>query len=270
MIYEEPLAHDPEAVCHLFRAFNRWLVEDWTFNYGDRIFAAPYVTLADPAWAAESWPGPSTRVPAPWSCGRPPHHRPGRRNPFDPMFDGFWGLANESGITVVVHAADSGISSNGYAVDGFGATFSGGWKPSIKSFAIEQAIRDYLLTADLREPFRAVPQPAHRLHRERGRVPARGHQEDPVDGQQDAGLLEARPGRDAPAPRVDQSVLGGRRLPGGRVHGRRPGPVRLGLAPHRGPARAPDYVTELKNFSAEDRRLILNDNVQELITLRPT
>ena len=29
MIYEEPLAHDPEAVCHLFRAFNRWLVEDW-------------------------------------------------------------------------------------------------------------------------------------------------------------------------------------------------------------------------------------------------
>ena len=33
MIYEEPLAHDPEAVCHTFRAFNRWLVEDWTFNY---------------------------------------------------------------------------------------------------------------------------------------------------------------------------------------------------------------------------------------------
>ena len=30
-----------------------------------------------------------------------------------------------------------------------------------------------------------------------------------------------------------------------------------------------DYVKELKNFSAEDRRLILNDNVRELITLRP-
>ena len=53
MIYEEPLAHDPEAVCHLFRAFNRWLAEDWSFNYQDRIFAAPYVTLADPGWAAD-------------------------------------------------------------------------------------------------------------------------------------------------------------------------------------------------------------------------
>jgi hypothetical protein len=31
-----------------------------------------------------------------------------------------------------------------------------------------------------------------------------------------------------------------------------------------------DYVAELKNFSAEDRRMILNDNVHDLITLRPT
>ena len=53
MIYEEPLAHDPGAVCLLFRAFNRWLAEDWTFNVDDRIFAAPYITLAAPAWAAE-------------------------------------------------------------------------------------------------------------------------------------------------------------------------------------------------------------------------
>jgi predicted TIM-barrel fold metal-dependent hydrolase len=31
-----------------------------------------------------------------------------------------------------------------------------------------------------------------------------------------------------------------------------------------------DYVIELKNFHADDRRLILNDNARELITLRPT
>jgi hypothetical protein len=30
-----------------------------------------------------------------------------------------------------------------------------------------------------------------------------------------------------------------------------------------------DYVAELKNFSDHERRLILNDNVHELITLRP-
>ena len=53
MIYEEPLHHDPEAVCHTFRAFNRWLHEDWGFAHDDRIFAAPYITLADPQWAVD-------------------------------------------------------------------------------------------------------------------------------------------------------------------------------------------------------------------------
>ena len=70
--------------------------------------------------------GPRPAAPARWSCGRRrPTTAVGRRNPFDPMFDAFWGLANEAGITVVVHASDSGGSSNGYAVDGFGATFTG-------------------------------------------------------------------------------------------------------------------------------------------------
>ena len=31
-----------------FRAFNRWMDEDWGFAYQERIFAAPYITLADP------------------------------------------------------------------------------------------------------------------------------------------------------------------------------------------------------------------------------
>lgn len=30
-----------------------------------------------------------------------------------------------------------------------------------------------------------------------------------------------------------------------------------------------DYVRELKGFAPEQRRMILNDNVRELITLRP-
>ena len=31
----------------MFDAFNRWLDEDWGFAYEDRIFAAPYISLAD-------------------------------------------------------------------------------------------------------------------------------------------------------------------------------------------------------------------------------
>ena len=239
MIYEEPLAHDPEAVCHLFRAFNRWLVEDWTFDYQDRIFAAPYLTLADPAWAVEelAWAldhGARTVVMRPAA----PTTALGRRNPFDPMFDGFWGLADEAGITVVVHAADSGGLVQRLCRRRVRRHLHRGVE------ALHQVVRHRAghprlpAHAHLREPSRAVPQPADRVGGERGRVPARPDQEDPIDGQQDARLLEARPRRDAAAPRLDQSVLGGRRLPGGRVHRRRPGHLRIGLAPHRSPSRA--------------------------------
>ena len=44
---EEALIDDPPAVVAAFRAFNRWLAEDWGFAYRERIFAAPYVTLVD-------------------------------------------------------------------------------------------------------------------------------------------------------------------------------------------------------------------------------
>ncbi|MEI6453329.1 MAG: amidohydrolase, partial [Actinomycetes bacterium] len=53
MLYEELLRHDPWAVTTSFRAFNRWMEEDWGFAYQDRIFAAPYLSLADLDWAVE-------------------------------------------------------------------------------------------------------------------------------------------------------------------------------------------------------------------------
>jgi predicted TIM-barrel fold metal-dependent hydrolase len=147
MIYEELLRHDPEAVCLTFRAFNRWLHDDWGFNHGDRIFAAPYLTLADAEWAVEEleWvldQGAQLVV----MRAAAPTTTVGRRSPFDPMFDPVWARLDEAGVTVVVHAGDSGVSSDGYAVDGFAATFSGGWKPTLKNFAIEKAIHDFLLS----------------------------------------------------------------------------------------------------------------------------
>ena len=30
-----------------FRGFNRWLLDDWTFCYRERLFAAPYIVLMD-------------------------------------------------------------------------------------------------------------------------------------------------------------------------------------------------------------------------------
>jgi predicted TIM-barrel fold metal-dependent hydrolase len=150
MIYEEPLRHDPEAVTFLFTAFNRWLEEDWGFAYRDRIFAAPYLTLADVGWACREleWAldrGARTVVMRPAA----PTTVAGPRPPTDPQFDPFWARVQEAGITVVVHAGDSGYTSHGYARDGFSTDFGGIPQP-IRMLQLERPIEDFLasLVAD--------------------------------------------------------------------------------------------------------------------------
>ena len=53
ILYEELLKHDVPALTATFRAFNRWLDEDWGVAYRERIFGAPYISLADVDWAVE-------------------------------------------------------------------------------------------------------------------------------------------------------------------------------------------------------------------------
>jgi predicted TIM-barrel fold metal-dependent hydrolase len=158
MIYEDPLKHDPEAVAMLFTAFNRWLLEDWGFNYKERIYAAPYISLADVNSAVAELEFALANG-ARTVCMRPaaPVTRLGARPPADPSFDPFWARVNEAGITVVVHAGDAGSSSNGYAIDGFSANFGGGYRPSVKSFAIERAAYDFLVSLVFDELFVRFP-----------------------------------------------------------------------------------------------------------------
>ena len=51
ILYEELLKDDPEGVTLMCQAFNRWLEDDWGCNHRDRIYASPYLSLADPEWA---------------------------------------------------------------------------------------------------------------------------------------------------------------------------------------------------------------------------
>jgi len=160
VLYEELLKHDTEAVKVLFRAFNRWLEEDWGCSYKGRIFAAPYITLADLDFACKEleWAlAQDARVvvmrpAAVWNAH-------GSRTPSDPAFDPFWARVNEAGITVVVHAGDSGYTTHGYVKDGFSASFGNGgsWTPNIKAFNIERAAYDFLITLCYEKLFERFP-----------------------------------------------------------------------------------------------------------------
>ena len=145
MLYEQLLKHDTPAVEIAFRSFNRWVEEDWGFNYKNRIFAAPYISLCSPEFAVAELEyalanGARTVVMRPAAA----FTANGPRTPADPIFDPFWARVNESGITVVVHAADSGYVANGYAAEGFAATFEGADRPSINMLTMERAIYDFL------------------------------------------------------------------------------------------------------------------------------
>ena len=106
---EESLRHDPEALVAAFRAFNRWMDEDWGFSYQERLFAAPYITLVDVerAVAELEWAlGHDARV----VVMRPgPIEQPGGGcSPADERFDPFWSRVAEAGITTAYHSGDAG------------------------------------------------------------------------------------------------------------------------------------------------------------------
>jgi predicted TIM-barrel fold metal-dependent hydrolase len=271
MIYEELLKGDPVAVCKTFTAFNRWLLEDWTFNYRDRILAAPYLTLADVGWAVDEleWAIDHgarmvvTRAAAPTTAT-------GRMSPFDRAFDPFWTRLNEAGVTLIVHAGDSGASSDGYADDGFSASFEPtGQGPSIKGFAIERAAHDYLLSMLLANHFERfpnlrvasvengaefIPDLFRKLRSQHKKLPG-WFAEDPVQifrrhvwinpfWEDDLGSVVEWMGADR--------VIFGSDWP--HIEGL-PQPL--------------DYLVETQKLSPEDRRKVLHDNAVELAAPRP-
>ncbi|HEY8523662.1 MAG TPA: amidohydrolase family protein [Acidimicrobiales bacterium] len=116
---EEALLPDIPAVQASFAAFNRWLEDDWGYAYQDRIFAAPMLSLTDPA-AAEAELARVLEAGARIVCLRtgPILTASGGRSPGDPEFDRFWSLAEEAGITIGYHSGDSGY---GRYADDWGA-----------------------------------------------------------------------------------------------------------------------------------------------------
>jgi predicted TIM-barrel fold metal-dependent hydrolase len=108
-LVEERLRDDPEAIHVVIHALNQWMHETWTFDYENRIFPTPVITLPivekaieELEWVTERGARIILIRPAPV---------PGFRGPRSfalPEFDPFWELVQEKDLVVGMHASDSG------------------------------------------------------------------------------------------------------------------------------------------------------------------
>jgi predicted TIM-barrel fold metal-dependent hydrolase len=110
-LVEERFRDDPEATHAVIHALNQWLDATWSFNYQNRIYTTPIITLPivelairELEWVLERGARAILIRPAPV---------PGFKGPRSfglPEFDPFWELAQREKVVVTMHASDSGYS----------------------------------------------------------------------------------------------------------------------------------------------------------------
>jgi predicted TIM-barrel fold metal-dependent hydrolase len=172
---------------------------------------------------------------------------------------------------VVVHAGDSGYSSNGYVRDGFSASLGGGgnYKPSIKSFHIERAAYDFLITlmyeklferfpnvrvASVENGSEFLPDLFRKLEQSRARMTGY-YAEDP--SKLFRRNVWINPFWEDDVNEVAE-MMGSERVIFGSDW------------PHiEGMPEPLDYLPEVEGFAAEDQLRIMRDNTRELNELRP-
>ncbi|HEY8527562.1 MAG TPA: amidohydrolase family protein [Acidimicrobiales bacterium] len=108
-LLEERMRDDPELTHATIHALNQWMHETWTFDYENRIFATPVITLPivekaieELEWVVERGARAVLIRPAPV---------PGFKGPRSfglPEFDPFWQKVVEADILVALHSSDSG------------------------------------------------------------------------------------------------------------------------------------------------------------------
>ena len=110
-LVEERLRDDPVAIHVIVHALNEWLDDVWGFNYQNRIFTTPVITLPivekaieELDWVVKRGARVILIRPAPV---------PGFRGPRSfalPEFDPFWQKCVEHDVLVAMHSSDSGYS----------------------------------------------------------------------------------------------------------------------------------------------------------------
>jgi predicted TIM-barrel fold metal-dependent hydrolase len=106
---EERLQNDTDGRHILVHAYNRWLLDQWTFNYQDALFPAPLVTLSilDKALSELEWVVENGARIVYVQPGFVVTDR-GRKSMALPEFDPFWAKVCEYGLVVGMHSGDGG------------------------------------------------------------------------------------------------------------------------------------------------------------------
>ena len=110
-LLEERLTDDPVATHVVVHALNEWMHEHWTFNFENRIFPTPVITLpivdraiAELDWVLERGARAILIRPAPV-----PDFGPRSRSMALPEFDPFWERVQAAGVLVGMHSSDDGF-----------------------------------------------------------------------------------------------------------------------------------------------------------------
>jgi predicted TIM-barrel fold metal-dependent hydrolase len=149
---------DIPACLATLRAFNRWLEEDWGFNYKGRIFAAPVLSFSDPQWLVEELEWCLAQGARLVAVRNGPVYTPtGPRSPAAPEYDPFWARCEEAGIVVAGHSGEDGYDFLGNLWEpdseyrGFGNT------PLRKVVTSQRAVPDFFGTLVCHRLFERFP-----------------------------------------------------------------------------------------------------------------
>jgi predicted TIM-barrel fold metal-dependent hydrolase len=111
-LLEERLADDPKASAVVVHALNEWMLEQWTYNFEDRIFPTPVINLSIVDEAVRELDyvverGAKAILIRPASV---PDFGNRRRSFALTEYDPFWKRVQESGVLVGMHASDDGYT----------------------------------------------------------------------------------------------------------------------------------------------------------------
>ncbi len=104
---EVQMRDDPAACVANLRSFNRWLDEEWGFDYQRRIFAVPWMTLVDLDAAVAELEHVLDRGARVVHLLFAPVQG---RSIADPYFDPFWVRLEDAGVPIAFHGAESGYN----------------------------------------------------------------------------------------------------------------------------------------------------------------